>query len=192
MEEQQITIDGKEYKMNAPFMVLATQNPIEQEGTYALPEAQLDRFLFKINVGYPNLEEEVAIINSFGNRKGKSPESMIESVINEKELIAYKNTIHDVLVEDKIVKYIAEIIYSTRNHPHLYLGASPRASLAIFMASKTFAAINNRDFVIPEDVKKSLYPVLRHRIILTPEREMEGMNTDKVIEMIIQSVEVPR
>lgn len=192
MEEQQITIDGTEYKMKPPFMVLATQNPIEQEGTYALPEAQLDRFLFKINVGYPNLEEEVQIINSFGNRKGKAPEAMIDAVISEKQLLEYKNTIHDVLVEEKIVKYIAEIVNSTRNHPHLYLGASPRASLAVFMAAKTFAAINNRDFVIPEDVKKSLYPVLRHRIILTPEREMEGMNTDKVIEMIIQSVEVPR
>lgn len=192
MEEQQITIDGTEYKMKPPFMVLATQNPIEQEGTYALPEAQLDRFLFKINVGYPSLEEEIHIINSFGARKGKTPEAIIDAVITEKELADYKSTIHDVLVEERIVTYIATIISSTRNHPHLYLGASPRASLAVFIAAKTFAAINNRDFVIPEDVKKSIYPVLRHRIILTPEREMEGMNTDKVIEMIIQSIEVPR
>ena len=192
MEEQQITIDGTEYKMKPPFMVLATQNPIEQEGTYALPEAQLDRFLFKINVGYPSLEEEIHIINSFGARKGKTPEAIIDAVITEKELADYKSTIHDVLVEERIVTYIATIISSTRNHPHLYIGASPRASLAVFIAAKTFAAINNRDFVIPEDVKKSIYPVLRHRIILTPEREMEGMNTDKVIEMIIQSIEVPR
>jgi MoxR-like ATPase len=192
MEERQITIDGHQYKMKPPFMVLATQNPIEQEGTYALPEAQLDRFFFKINVGYPNLEEEIQIIQSFDERKGKQPEQVIESVISEAELLEYEAKIFDVLVEEKLVKYIAEIVTNTRNHPHLYLGASPRASLAILVASKAFAAISGRDFVIPEDVKKSVFPVLRHRIILTPEREMEGMSSDKVIEMIIQSVEVPR
>lgn len=192
MEERQVTIDGHEYKMKPPFMVLATQNPIEQEGTYALPEAQLDRFLFKINVGYPNVEEEVQIIQTFNERKGKAPETTIESVISEKELLEYEAKIFDVLVEEKIVKYIADIITQTRNHSHLYLGASPRASLAVYMASKAFAAVNGRDFVTPDDVKKSVYPVLRHRIILTPEREMEGMTSDRVIEMIVQSVEVPR
>ncbi len=192
MEERQITIDGSKYPMQPPFMVLATQNPIEQEGTYALPEAQLDRFLFKINVGYPNLEEEVLIIQSHNNRKGALPQSLIASVLSEKELAEYRSKIYEILVEDKIVKYIAEIISKTRNHPHLYLGGSPRASIAVLMAAKGFAAIQGRDFVIPEDVKKSMFPVLRHRIILTPEREMEGMTTDKVIEMIIQSVEVPR
>ncbi len=192
MEEKQITIDGNEYKMKPPFMVLATQNPIEQEGTYALPEAQLDRFLFKINVGYPNIEEEVKIIQTFNERKGKAPETLIDPVISEKELLDYESKIYKVLVEEKIVKYIATIITETRNHPHLYLGASPRASLSVYMASKAFAAIDGRDFVTPDDVKKSIYPVLRHRIILTPEREMEGMNSDRVIEMIIQSVEVPR
>jgi len=192
MEERQVTIDGNRYKMNPPFMVLATQNPIEQEGTYALPEAQLDRFFFKINVGYPSLEEEVKIIDGFNNRKGTKPEQLILPVISEKELLDFEEKIYDVLVEEKIVKYIAEIVATTRNHPHLYLGASPRASLAILMASKAFAAIQGRDFVIPADIKKSVYPVLRHRIILTPEREMEGMSTDKVIDMIVQSVEVPR
>jgi len=192
MEERQITIDGSKYPMQPPFMVLATQNPIEQEGTYALPEAQLDRFLFKINVGYPNLEEEVLIIQSHNNRKGALPQSLIATVLSEKELAEYQSKIYEILVEDKIVKYIAEIISKTRNHPHLYLGGSPRASIAVLMAAKGFAAIQGRDFVIPEDVKKSMLPVLRHRIILTPEREMEGMTTDKVIEMIIQSVEVPR
>jgi len=192
MEEKQITIDGNQYKMKPPFMVLATQNPIEQEGTYALPEAQLDRFLFKINVGYPSLDEEVKIINSFNKRKGSLPETLIEAVVSEKELLGFRQLIFDVLVTDKIVKYIAEIISSTRNHPHLYLGGSPRASLAVLMASKAFAAIKGRDFVTPEDIKKSLFPVLRHRVILTPEVEMEGMTTDKVIEMIVQSVEVPR
>lgn len=192
MEERQVTIDGVKHKMKPPFMVLATQNPIEQEGTYALPEAQLDRFLFKINVGYPNLEEEILIIQSHNDRKGALPQSLVKSVLKEKDLAAYRNKIFEVLVEEKIVKYIAEIISKTRTHPHLYLGGSPRASIAVLMASKAFAAINGRDFVIPEDIKKSLYPVLRHRIILTPEREMEGGTADKVIEMIVQSVEVPR
>lgn len=192
MEERQITIDGNQYKMNLPFMVLATQNPIEQEGTYALPEAQLDRFLFKINVGYPNLEEEILIISAHNDRKGALPQTMVKPVISEKELLEYRDKIFEIIVEEKIVKYIAEIITNTRNHPHLYLGGSPRASIAVLMAAKSFAAINGRDFVIPEDVKKSLYPVLRHRIILTPEKEMEGMTADSVIEMIVQSIEVPR
>ncbi len=192
MEERQITIDGATYKMKPPFMVLATQNPIEQEGTYALPEAQLDRFLFKINVGYPNIEEEIKIISGHDKRKGQQPQELIQAVLSEADLLEYRSKIFDILVEEKIVKYIAEIITATRNHPHLYLGGSPRASIGVLMASKAFAAINGRDFVIPEDIKKSLYPVLRHRVMLTPEREMEGMTADKVIEMIIQSIEVPR
>lgn len=192
MEEQQITNDGLEYKMKSPFMVLATQNPIEQEGTYPLPEAQLDRFLFKIQIGYPTSEEEVQILSSFVDRKGKPPEETIDSVISGDQLTQYNDIIHNVMVEERIVSYIVEIIARTRSHSHLYLGASPRASLAVLMASKTFAAMDNRDFVLPEDVKKSIYPALRHRILLIPEREMEGMDADKVIEMILQSVEIPR
>ena len=192
MEERQISIDGNTYSMKPPFMVLATQNPIEQEGTYALPEAQLDRFLFKIDVGYPTLDEEILIIKTHQDRKGNLPQTLISSLLSETDLLAYKSKIFEVLVEEKIMRYIAQIITKTRNHPHLYLGGSPRASIAILNASKAFAAINGRDFVIPEDIKKVLYPVLRHRLILTPEREMEGMTTDKVIEMIVQSVEVPR
>ncbi len=192
MEERQISIDGHTFKMKPPFMVLATQNPIEQEGTYALPEAQLDRFLFKIDVGYPSLDEEILIIKTHQDRKGTLPQTLINSLLSEVDLLEYKNKIFEVLVEEKIMRYIAQIITKTRNHPHLYLGGSPRASIAILNASKAFAAINGRDFVIPEDIKKVLYPVLRHRLILTPEREMEGMTTDKVIEMIVQSVEVPR
>jgi len=192
MEERQISIDGNTYKMKPPFMVLATQNPIDQEGTYALPEAQLDRFLFKIDVGYPTLDEEILIIKTHQYRKGTLPQTLINSLLSEADLLEYKNKIFEVLVEEKIMRYIAQIITKTRNHPHLYLGGSPRASIAILNASKAFAAINGRDFVIPEDIKKVLYPVLRHRLILTPEREMEGMTTDKVIEMIVQSVEVPR
>lgn len=192
MEERQITIDGITHVLKPPFMVLATQNPIEQEGTYALPEAQLDRFLFKINVGYPNLEEEVLILETHQKREGTQPQGLIETLVKDSELLEYRAKVDKVLVEEKILNYIAQIVTKTRNHPHLYLGASPRASIAILNASKAYAAINGRDFVIPEDVKKVLHPVLRHRVILTPEREMEGMTPDKVIKIIEQSVEVPR
>ncbi|MEM1259687.1 MAG: MoxR family ATPase [Bacteroidota bacterium] len=192
MEEQQATVDGTTYKMASPFMVLATQNPIEQEGTYALPEAQLDRFLFKIKVDYPSVEEEVQIIQTHHDRKSQNPQDLVKPVLLPKKLEAFKNNVHDVLVEEKIVRYIAEIISRTRNHPHLYLGASPRASIASMHVAKAFAAINGRDFVTPEDVKKALLPILNHRIILTPEREMEGMTPENVIGMIVESVEIPR
>ena len=192
MEERQATIDGKTYKFDTPFMVLATQNPIEQEGTYALPEAQLDRFIFKIKVDYPSLEDEIKIIDSHHKRQGKLPQTFIEPILDTKSLEDYKTKTQAIVVEEKIIKYIAEIVSKTRNHPHLYIGGSPRASIAILNTAKAFAAINGRDFVIPEDVKKALFPVLNHRIILTPEREMEGMTTEQVVEMIVQSVEVPR
>lgn len=192
MEEIQVTMDGTTYKLEAPFMVLATQNPIEQEGTYALPEAQLDRFLFKIKVDYPTLEEEVRILQTHHERKGIKPQGLIEAVITPEKLQEFKQKIQEVLVEEKIIRYVAEIIAKTRNHPHLYLGGSPRASIATLNSAKAFAAIDGRDFVIPTDVKRALVPVLNHRIILTPEREMEGMSTDSVIMMIMESVEVPR
>ena len=192
MEERQATIDGTTYKFKNPFMVLATQNPIEQEGTYALPEAQLDRFIFKIKVDYPSLEDEVKIITSHHERKGELPQTLINAVLDTTSLEEYKSKTQAILVEEKLIKYIAEIVSKTRNHPHLYLGGSPRASIAILNTAKAFAAINGRDFVIPEDIKRALNPVLNHRIILTPEREMEGMTTENVIEMIVQSVEVPR
>jgi len=192
MEERQATVDGTTYKFEAPFMVLATQNPIEQEGTYALPEAQLDRFIFKIKVDYPTLEEEIQIIETHHQRKGKNPNTLIDTVLNAQKLAEFKAKTQDVLVEEKIIKYIAQLVAKTRNHPHLYLGGSPRASISILNTAKAFAAINARDFVTPEDVKKAVTPVLNHRIILTPEREMEGMTTEQVIEMIVQSVEIPR
>ncbi|MBT8308432.1 MAG: MoxR family ATPase [Maribacter sp.] len=192
MEERQVTMDGTTYAMDTPFMVLATQNPIEQEGTYALPEAQLDRFIFKIKVDYPSIEEEVKIIQTHHERKGEQPQELISGVLTPKQLADFKSKIQEVLVEEKIIKYIADIITKTRNHPHLYLGGSPRASIATLNAAKAFAAIHGRDFVTPEDVKKVLVPVLNHRVILTPEREMEGMTTDSVVNMITESVEIPR
>lgn len=192
MEERQITMDGHRYTMEYPFMVLATQNPIEQEGTYALPEAQLDRFLFKIKVGYPTLEDEVMILKTHHDRKSEAPLDKIESVLSPENLRKFRAQVQEILIEDKIFSYIAQIVDKTRNHPHLYLGGSPRASLAIMNASKAFAAISGRDFVTPDDVKKALAPVLRHRVILSPEREMEGMTPETVIDMISQSIEIPR
>ena len=192
MEERQITIDGHQYKLSAPFMVLATQNPIEQEGTYRLPEAQLDRFLFKIDVEYPNLDEEVEILAREHQLKDTSKTESVSSFLKPKQIIQYQSLVSQILIEEHLLKYIAELIVATRNNPFLYLGASPRASIAILKASKAFAAMNGRDFVTPEDIKRATVPVLQHRVIVTPEREMEGVTSKEVIKQIIQTVEIPR
>jgi len=192
MEERQITIDGKRYPMKPPFMVLATQNPIDQEGTYALPEAQLDRFLFKIKVDYPKPEEEIQILQLHHQRKGAKADADIRPVLTPKKLQELQIQIQKVLVEEKLLNYIAQLVIKTRNHPHLYLGASPRASIAVMNASKAMAAIQGRDFVIPEDIKKVLVPVLAHRVILSPEREMEGLTQENVIDLIANTIEIPR
>jgi MoxR-like ATPase len=192
MEERQVTIDGTTYPLEDPYMVVATQNPIEHEGTYRLPEAQLDRFLFKILVTYPSLEQEIAIINGHHSRKGIKPTMEVNAVLNAGEIKAYRETIQHVHVEDKLLSYVAQLIHETRNSPSLFLGASPRASIAILNGSKAFAALNGRDFVTPEDIKVIALPVLRHRVILTPEKEMEGVTADDVVKQIIDKVEVPR
>ncbi|MBK5191985.1 MAG: MoxR family ATPase [Flavobacteriaceae bacterium] len=192
MEERQITIDGTRYPMKPPFMVLATQNPIDQEGTYALPEAQLDRFLFKIKVDYPKPEEEIQILQSHHQRKGAKADADITPVLTPVKLQELQIQIQKVLVEEKLLNYIAQLVIKTRNHPHLYLGASPRASIAVMNASKAMAAIQGRDFVIPEDIKKVLVPVLAHRVILSPEREMEGLTQEDVIDLIANTIEIPR
>ena len=192
MEEQQVTIDGKTYKMDEPFMVLATQNPIEQEGTYRLPEAQLDRFLFKINVEYPNAEEEYEIIFREQALNNTTKSSKIETVISATKIIEFRNLVNQISIEENLLKYIANIVVNTRSHSFLYLGASPRASIAILNASKAFAAIDGRDFVTPEDIKKATIPVLQHRVIVTPEREMEGLGSTQIIAQIIEAVEIPR
>ncbi len=192
MAERQITIDGVRHLMQPPFLVFATQNPIEQEGTYRLPEAQLDRFLFKINVKYPSLEEEVQILESKHQQKSTEIASLISSVLTAEEIAEYQRAIKQVLIEDNLLKYIAAIVDNTRTNANLYLGASPRASIAIMDASKALAAIEGRDFITPDDIKKVAAPILCHRIILTPEREMEGFTAEKVIQQIIDSMEVPR
>ncbi|MEK6155187.1 MoxR family ATPase [Flavobacteriaceae bacterium 3-367] len=192
MAERQITIDGAEYLMTPPFLVFATQNPVEQEGTYRLPEAQLDRFLFKISVGYPSLEEEIQILESKHKQKHIAPESMVSTVLTAAEISEYQNTIRGIIIEDNLLRYIAAIVNNTRTNANLYLGASPRASIAIMDASKALAAIQGRDFVTPDDVKKVCSPVLSHRVILTPEREMEGFTPEKVIQQIVDTIEIPR
>lgn len=192
MEERQITFDGTTYTLPPPFLVLATQNPIEQEGTYRLPEAQLDRFLFKLKVDYPDLEQETGILEMANARKSKAQLSDITAVLSGEEIMAYRKTIKEIHVEKHLLNYIAQIIDRTRNSHALYLGASPRASLAILNASKAYAAIDGRDFITPEDIKFLASPVLRHRIMLTPEKEIEGIGIEDVINQIVQSVEVPR
>ena len=192
MEERQVTIDGVTHAMDFPFMVLATQNPIEQEGTYRLPEAQLDRFLFKIDVKYPSLSEEISILT---NQHAQTQNTLLDNVskiLSAKQIDQYKQTIHSIIIEPKLVEFIAKIVNETRNNPSLYLGASPRASLAILRSSKANAAIKGRDFVTPEDIVEMATPVMRHRIILTPEKEMEGITADELIESIIKNIEVPR
>ncbi|SIR02591.1 AAA family ATPase [Maribacter ulvicola] len=192
MAERQITIDGNEFEMQPPFLVFATQNPVEQEGTYRLPEAQLDRFLFKINVHYPTLEEEIQILENKHQQKNTNVEALINSVLSADQIAAYQLVIKDIIVEDNLLKYIAAIVNNTRTNANLYLGASPRASIAILDASKAVAAINGRDFITPDDIKKVVGPILGHRIILTPEREMEGYTSEKMINDLIQTIEIPR
>ncbi|MDP2685974.1 MAG: MoxR family ATPase [Aequorivita sp.] len=192
MEERQVTMDGTEYKMQPPFLVFATQNPVEQEGTYALPEAQLDRFLFKINVPYPSLEEEINILENEHNRKDAFVLDSVVRVLNAQQIAEYQHTIKQIIIESNLLKYIAAIVDNTRTNSNLFLGASPRASLAIMNASKALAAMNGRDFVTPDDIKKIAPSVLRHRIMLTPEREMEGITADKVVQQIIETIEIPR
>lgn len=192
MEERQITIDNLQFKMDQPFLVIATQNPIEQEGTYRLPEAQLDRFLFKIEVEYPNLEEEINILAKEHALVDQPKTAQIERVITPSEIIAFQKLVKQIVVEDNVMEYIAKIVHHTRTNPLLYLGASPRASLAILNAAKGYAAINNRDFVTPEDIKEAAYPVLIHRVIVAPEREMEGVTAHDIIQQIVEAIDIPR
>ncbi|MFA9389978.1 MAG: AAA family ATPase [Prolixibacteraceae bacterium] len=192
MEEKQVSVDGNTYSMAAPFLVFATQNPLEHEGTYRLPEAQLDRFLFKIVVDYPTLSEEFLILKNAHLRKGEKEMLGVTAVMTAEQLVEFQKVIQQVHVEDHLLQYIAEVVNKTRNHPSLYLGASPRASINILKASKAFAAVQGRDFVIPEDIKAVMVPVFIHRIYLTPEKEMDGTTETQIISDIINSVPIPR
>lgn len=192
MAEHQITVDGNTYPMATPFLVIATQNPIEQEGTYRLPEAQLDRFLFKIHISYPNLEEEIEILNRVQTHKGNLEAATIRPVLAQDQILQYQEQVASLHVKEEILKYMASIVHETRNHKEIFLGASPRASISLLKAAKAMASMQGRDFVIPEDVQQIATAVLRHRIIITPEREMEGATPDEVIKGIIEQIDVPR
>ena len=191
MEERQITNDGITYQMDYPFLVMATQNPVEQEGTYRLPEAQLDRFLFKIVVDYPNIVDEITILDR-QNKGELSANIGIKPILDAKKLNELRQAVSKVLVEHHLLEYIAQIVAATRQSPWITLGASPRASLAILNASKALAAIRGRDFITPDDIKEMAVPVLRHRVLLTPEKEMDGTSTDTIICQLIDKMEVPR
>jgi len=192
MEEKQISYDGELYILEKPFVVIATQNPIEQEGTYRLPEAQLDRFLMKIKMEYPSTKEEIKILNKFKDNLGPPDLSVINEVLTKADLVELKDAVAKIFIKEDIIGYIAALVAETRQHSKIYLGASPRASLALMRASKVVALMAGRDFVIPEDIQYVAPHILNHRLILTPDAEMEGQSSHSIIEEIIKSKEVPR
>lgn len=194
MEEKAITIDGETHKLQEPFMVLATQNPVEYEGTYPLPEAQLDRFMMKLIVDYVPQKFENMMLDKFNNGFDSSDPDKIQvnKVCDFEDIKKCRNEILNVDVNEGIINYITSIVRATRNSPSLILGASPRASIALLLASKTVAATQGRTFVTPEDVKELALPILRHRVILRPEAGIEGLESDNVINSILSKVEVPR
>lgn len=192
MEERQVTIDGSTHRMGSIYTIIATQNPVEQEGTYRLPEAQLDRFLFKIRMGYPSVDEEVDILKRHQNNVKLTKLEEIKPVLSIDELLKMREKLQSVYVEESLLRYIATIIQQTRTSKAVYLGASPRAAVAMLNASKASALLNGRDFVTPEDIKFVTPSILQHRLILTAEAEMEGYTALKVAQKLIDKVEVPK
>jgi len=191
MEEKQVTVDGTSHLLSSPFMVIGTQNPVDQEGTYRLPEAQLDRFMFKLVVEYPSLENEQKILELHQNMNHRIDLNEVQKVIDRNKLKSIQDTIAQVKVKQEILAYIARIVHETRNNPNIYLGASPRAGINLLQSAKTLAAVQGRDFVIPDDIKEMIIPVLNHRIVLNPEKEMEGMTNQTALKFIIDKVAVP-
>ncbi len=194
MEERQVTIDGERFSLPFPFLVFATQNPIEYEGTYPLPEAQQDRFLLKVVLDYPPAEVELAVLRRFhqGFRSQRLAEAGIEPLIDADALLALRKEVDAVAIEDKVFNYIYEIVSATRANNDILVGASPRAGLALVSCSKALAAIRGREFVIPDDVKELALPALRHRVLLRPETEIEGVTVDQVLAGLIDAQVVPR
>jgi len=194
MEERQVTIDGTEYALPNPFLVIATQNPVEYEGTYPLPEAQLDRFLFKIKVGYPTPAAETEVLNRY--HQGFDPHKLagtgLRPLMTPEQLTAVRHHIQSITVEPGILNYIIQISVATRETRELFLGGSPRASVALLQSSKVHAALHGRSFVTPDDIKAVTPPVYRHRIILKPEATLEGLDADAILDRVLHSVEVPR
>ncbi|HRF77315.1 MAG TPA: MoxR family ATPase [Chitinophagales bacterium] len=192
MEELKVSMDGESHAMGFPFFVIATQNPIEQEGTYKLPEAQLDRFIFRIKITYPDLKEEKQILYRFKEDFSNKQKDSVQAVVTVQQLKKCRDVVEHIHIKDELLDYIANIVFKTRNHGDLFLGASPRASLNIMKASKAVAAMNGRNFVTPDDIHFVTYPVLNHRIILTPDKELEGYDSASVIKSIIEGIDVPR
>jgi MoxR-like ATPase len=193
MQETRVTIDGVSHAIARPFLVLATQNPIESEGTYNLPEAQLDRFLFKLVVDYPSVEEETNILRL--HTRGVGPDSALiealETVTGPAEVLEMQRLAGGVLVEDRVLAYIAALVRRTRQWPTFSLGASPRAGVAVLRGARAMAALEGRDYVLPDDVQEVVLPALRHRVLLTPEAEVEGRGGDELLAELVRSVEVP-
>ena len=192
MEERQVTIDGVSHRMNDLYTIIATQNPVEQEGTYRLPEAQLDRFLFKIRMSYPTLEEEVSILQHHQENRKLVKLDDIQPLLSVRELLNMRQQLQEVYIEDSLLRYIASIVQQTRMSKAVYLGASPRAAVAMLNASKAYAMLSGRDFVTPEDIKFVTPNILQHRLLLTAEAEMEGYTALKVAQKLIDKVEVPK
>lgn len=194
MQERQVTVDGKRYRLPEPFLVMATQNPLETEGTYALPEAQLDRFMFKFLIPYPDEKREQDILRHF--LQPRTPiervETDLKAVINKDQLRAVRERIHQVRIDDSVIDYISRLVRKTREWDDIYQGASPRAGITLIQGSRTLAAIRNRNYVVPDDVVDLAVPTLRHRVILSPEAEVEGQSVDQVLQNLLATVDVPR
>jgi MoxR-like ATPase len=192
MEERQVTIDGVRHSLSPLFTVLATQNPVEFEGTYPLPEAQLDRFLLKIKIGYPSAQEELEILAKHNNQPALLTEQAEIAPIEPEVLQQARLELRQLRVEPSLLGYISEIARRTRSWPSVSLGASPRAGISLMLVAKALAALADRDYVIPDDVKAAVLPALRHRIVLRPEAELEGLDTDRVLTDVLAAVEVPK
>lgn len=192
MEERQVSIDGMTYPMGELYTILATQNPVEQEGTYKLPEAQLDRFLMKITMDYPTLDEEINILKHHHTNATFVKLEDIDSTITKEEFLSLRKLMNQVFIDHTLLQYIAMIVQQTRTSKAVYLGASPRASVAMLQTSKAYALLQGRDFITPEDIKFVAPYVLQHRLILTAEAEMEGYSPVKVTQRLIDKVEVPK
>jgi MoxR-like ATPase len=188
MEERQITVDGITYPMEQPFLVLATQNPIEYEGTFPLPEAQLDRFMMRINLGYPDEEAEITMLD---RQQHSHPVTRIEQVVSSKELVAAQEEIKDIYLDDLVKEYIVRLVTGTRKHPDVYLGASPRGSIALYKTSQARAAILGRDYVTPDDIKALAMVTLAHRLIISPSARIKNVDPRAVIQEILDSTPVP-
>ncbi|MBI1222246.1 MAG: AAA domain-containing protein [Bacteroidetes bacterium] len=192
MEEYQVSIDGNTLKLEEPFVVLATQNPIEHEGTYRLPEAQLDRFMMKILVNYPDEADELSILSMHQNSEGSDPLQNLKPLLKSIEITNFRKIIRKVTVSESLLSYISKIVRSSRNFHGFYMGVSPRGAVALLNASKACAVLDGRDFVTPDDIKYCALPVLRHRVMLSPEKEMEGAQPDELLNTLIGQIEIPR